>query len=282
MSRLAGPVEGLATEYVTVAAGTLAVLRSPASDAASGPGEQFPVFCLPGYTGSKEDFGPLLAPLAAAGYPVLALDLRGQYQSAGPPDPARYQVDDLAADVLGLLDAEGLGGAHLVGHSFGGLVARAAALARPAAARSLVLLGSGPAALGGVRSQAISALAPLLAQYGQQRVWEMVGEQLGGSAFSRDRFLGTQQAALLGMATALLSEPDRTAELARLAGAGLPVLVAHGEDDDAWPAAAQREMARRLGAHYRVIPAAGHSPAVENPVATTAALVDFWRTTVSR
>lgn len=282
MSRLASPVEGLATEYVTVGDGPLAVLRSAARESGGGSGEQVRVLCLPGFTGSKEDFGPLLAPLAAAGHPVMALDLRGQYQSDGPSDPARYRVDALAADVLALLDAEGLPAAHLVGHSFGGLVARAATLARPAAVRSLVLLGSGPAALGGLRSQAIAALAPLLETYGQHRVWEMVGEHLGGSEFSRDRFLGTREAALLGMATALLTEPDRTAELARLVRAGLPVLVAHGEDDDAWPAVTQQGMAERLGARYRVIPTAGHSPAVENPEGTTATLIDFWGTRVSR
>ena len=37
-----------------------------------------------GYPGSKEDFAPLLAPLAEAGYRVVALDQRGQFESPGP------------------------------------------------------------------------------------------------------------------------------------------------------------------------------------------------------
>ena len=42
-----------------------------------------PVLLVPGYTGSKEDFIAVLAPLAAAGHEVLAIDQRGQYESPG-------------------------------------------------------------------------------------------------------------------------------------------------------------------------------------------------------
>jgi pimeloyl-ACP methyl ester carboxylesterase len=35
-------------------------------------------------------------------------------------------------------------------------------------------------------------------------------------------------------------------------------------------------MARRLGARHEVIPAAVHSPAIENPRHTLAVLLDFW------
>jgi pimeloyl-ACP methyl ester carboxylesterase len=51
----------------------------------------------------------------------------------------------------------------------------------------------------------------------------------------------------------------------------------YGVDDDAWPPAVQHEMADRLAAARVVIPKAAHSPAVENPTATTSALVDFWQ-----
>ena len=59
-----------------------------------------------GYTGSKEDFAPLLAPLAEAGYRVVALDQRGQYESPGPDDPGAYSVTELGRwAVTGLPEA---------------------------------------------------------------------------------------------------------------------------------------------------------------------------------
>jgi pimeloyl-ACP methyl ester carboxylesterase len=75
------------------------------------------------------------------------------------------------------------------------------------------------------------------------------------------------------MAEAMTSEPDRVAELA---ATGVPVLVAHGVADDAWPPAVQEDMAHRLGARHEVIPGAIHSPAIENPPRTLAVLLDFW------
>jgi pimeloyl-ACP methyl ester carboxylesterase len=56
----------------------------------------------------------------------------------------------------------------------------------------------------------------------------------------------------------------------------VPVLVAYGADDDAWPPAVQAEMAGRLGAAHVVVPGAVHSPAVEQPEATVRLLLEFW------
>ena len=57
---------------------------------------------LHGYTGSKEDFLALLDQLAAAGRRVIAIDMRGQYQTAGTPDgySASALGDDIAAIAL--------------------------------------------------------------------------------------------------------------------------------------------------------------------------------------
>src|SRR4051795_6010087 len=77
------------------------------------------VLFVPGYTGSKEDFLPVLGPMARAGYRAVAIDLRGQYESPGPNDPAAYTLDALAKDVsevLAELCGGDPGGAHLVGH----------------------------------------------------------------------------------------------------------------------------------------------------------------------
>ncbi|MGY1721947.1 alpha/beta fold hydrolase [Blastococcus sp. SYSU DS0533] len=245
------------------------------------------VLMVAGYTGSKEDFAPLLRPLAAAGYRVVALDQRGQYESPGPDDPAQYSVEILGDDVRAVarvLREENSGPLHLVGHSFGGLVTRAAVLAEPALFTTFTLLGSGPSRLTGRRAELLDHLGPLLDAGGVPLVHETL-EQVAMTdpkaqavpaptrAFYTRRFLRNSAAGLRGMADAMLAEPDRVAELK---ATGVPVLVAHGEADDAWLPHVQADMAQRLGARHEVIDFAIHSPAVENPPRTLEVLCDFW------
>lgn len=247
-----------------------------------------PVLLVPGYTGTKEDFAPVLPLLAAGGVRAVAMDLPGQFETPGPDDPAAYTPDALAPTVLAvaadLAVAAGLGVPHLVGHSFGGLVARAAVLAEPAAVRSLTLLDSGPAAIGGNRRERMAALEPVLAAGGLPAVYAALEALAAGDpawvalpaehrAFLRRRFLAGSAAGLSGMGDALRSEPDRTPALK---ATGVPVLVAYGEHDDAWPPAVQAAMAARLGAPTAVVAGAVHSPAVQQPAATAAALLTFW------
>ena len=246
-----------------------------------------------GYTGTKEDFAPLLLPLSEAGYRAVALDQRGQYESPGPDDESRYGVAELGDDVVAVgraLLAEGGRPLHLVGHSFGGLVCRAAVLAEPALFDSVTLLGSGPGALGGRRAELLEHLGPLLDAGGVQGVADAL-EQLAMTdpkaqsvpeptrEFLTARFLRNSAAGLRGMAQAMTTEPDRVAELA---GTGVPVLVAHGIADDAWLPDVQAEMARRLGARHEVIGGSIHSPAVENPERTVQVLLDFWGSVAAR
>jgi pimeloyl-ACP methyl ester carboxylesterase len=242
-----------------------------------------PVLMLPGYTGSKEDFAPLLGPLADAGLFVTAVDLPGQYETPGPDDPAAYTPAELARTVIAVATELGPS-VHLLGHSFGGLVARAAVIHQPERFASLVLLCSGPAALGGLRRQRIEQLEPVLAHAGVAAVYAAMQAAVLTepgyvqpdpelAAFFERRFLAGPVAGLQGMGDALRTEPDRVAELA---AAGVPTLVACGEHDDAWPPDVQADMAARLGCEFRMIPAAAHSPAVENAAATAQLLRSFW------
>jgi pimeloyl-ACP methyl ester carboxylesterase len=245
------------------------------------------VLLVAGYTGSKEDFAPILAPLAEAGYRVVALDQRGQYESPGPDDPAEYSVEELGLDVVAVarvLREESGEPLHLLGHSFGGLVTRAAVLAEPSLFTSFTLLGSGPSKLTGRRADLLDHLGPLLDAGGVELVHQTL-EQLAMTdpkaqavpeptrQFYTRRFLRNSAAGLRGMADAMVGEPDRVAELA---ATGLPFLVAHGEADDAWLPHVQEDMAVRLGARHEVILNSIHSPAVENPVRTVEVLLDFW------
>ena len=71
---------------------------------------------------------------------VTRIDQRGHGESDSPAGP--YSRDDLARDVIGVLDAERIEPAILVGHSMGGIVAMAAALAAPKRVAGLVLIGT--------------------------------------------------------------------------------------------------------------------------------------------
>lgn len=267
--------------------GPIAALRV----AGSGPALGATAVLVPGYTGSKEDFAPLLDPIADAGFGAIAIDLPGQYESAGPDDEAAYRPEGLGAvvaDLIGKLVADGQR-VLLLGHSFGGLVARGAVLAEAPIA-GLTLLGSGPGELPpGYRRAALDIGEAELRRHGVAAAQEL-REQLDAAAadaddrpqelkdFLRDRILRSTRAGLLGMGAVLRTEPDRVAKLARaLRAVGAPSLVVCGESDDAWSVASQRDMADRLDADFAVVPGAKHSPNTENPQALLATLLPTWR-----
>ncbi|WP_107486048.1 MULTISPECIES: alpha/beta fold hydrolase [unclassified Streptomyces] len=240
---------------------------------------------LPGYTGSKEDFTLVHEPLAARGYRTVAVDGRGQYESDGPTDDeSAYAQEELARDVLAQANALGAP-VHLVGHSLGGQIARAAVLLDRSPFRSLTLVSSGPARISASQEQRVKLLRDALAVMSMAECWEAVlamgppeevggpARGLGGQEYLRRRWLGTSPAQLLATGRQLCTEPDRVAELAAVP---LPFHVLSGVRDDTWPVPDLDEMALRLEAHRTVVDGAEHSPAADRPVPTARALADFW------
>ncbi len=83
--------------------------------------------------------------LAGRGLYVLRYDSRDTGQSPTcPPGAPDYRLEDLADDILAVLDAEGLASAHVMGMSLGGYLAQIAALTAPARVLSLILYASEP------------------------------------------------------------------------------------------------------------------------------------------
>lgn len=83
--------------------------------------------------------------LAARGLQVIRYDNRDTGQSTTcPPGAPDYAVEDLADDILTVLDRQGLASAHVMGMSLGGYLAQMAALKAPYRMRSLILYASEP------------------------------------------------------------------------------------------------------------------------------------------
>src|SRR5689334_24262098 len=61
-----------------------------------------------------------IQPLAAAGFRVVAPDMRGYNLSSRPAGVEAYDTDELAADIRGLIRERGAQSALLVGHDWGG------------------------------------------------------------------------------------------------------------------------------------------------------------------
>src|SRR3954451_24630843 len=83
-----------------------------------------------------------IAPLAAAGFRVVAPDLRGYNLSSRPSGVDAYGADKLAADIRGLIGELGAKSALLVGHDFGGTVAWATAMAHPEVVDRVAILNA--------------------------------------------------------------------------------------------------------------------------------------------
>jgi pimeloyl-ACP methyl ester carboxylesterase len=83
-----------------------------------------------GFPESWHSWRHQLPALAAAGYRVVAPDLRGFGQTDRPEQVEAYDIFQLTGDLVGLVNAIGQGLAILVGHDWGAMVAWHAALLR--------------------------------------------------------------------------------------------------------------------------------------------------------
>ena len=83
-----------------------------------------------------------IAPLAEAGFRVVAPDTRGYNLSSKPEGFEAYAVDLLAADIRDLIGVLGAGSAHLVGHDWGGSIAWTVAMNHPKVVERLAILNA--------------------------------------------------------------------------------------------------------------------------------------------
>jgi pimeloyl-ACP methyl ester carboxylesterase len=193
--------------------------------------------------------------------------------------PRRADVEDLAGDALAVLDALGIERAHVVGHSMGGLVAQAIALAAQSRVRTLSLLCTfdrgGRASLPSVSVMWTGLWARIGSAGARRRTFlELVVPPAELAAADRD-VLAAELGALFGRDLAeqppgiydqirAMSRFDRRTELATLGS--IPTLVVSGElDRIATPAAGRALAALIPGARYEELAGAGHALTVHGP-----------------
>lgn len=240
------------------------------------------VVMVPGFTGSREDFLPMAPFVTAAGYRLISYSQLGQYDSDGPDGPdavGEYTIAKFARDLAEVLDKVAPGEkVHLLGHSFGGLVTRAAVLNDPARFLDYVILDSPPSGQDLDMDLDMGQIPALLQEGGNEALWEAMFGALQEAfpapvkEFLRGRILATKTANIAGIALSMSAEPDRVEELA---ATRLPILVVAGEED-VISVEVQADVASRLGVKFEIIAGAGHTPNEEKPEELTKVLVDFW------
>jgi len=201
--------------------------------------------------------------------------------AARPP----YTLADMAGDAIGLLDALGIGRAHVVGASMGGMIGQVLAADSPARVASLtsIMSSSGAPRFNFHWSPATRVLltpppkgadeAALLDH--MEKVWNAIGSpglQPPREAL-RERLRASLRRAydpsgVSRQLLAIMASGDRRPLLRRIA---VPTLVIHGERDPLVPIAAGRDTAAHVpGARFVAVPGMGH----DLPEARVPSIVD--------
>lgn len=242
----------------------------------SGPPDG-PVVVLSNSLGSDHRMWDAALPALEETFRVVRYDTRGHGASPVPAGP--YSIDDLADDLVALLDRLGVGRSAIVGLSLGGMIAMRVAVRHPERVWSLGLLCTsaylGPASGwldraavvrdGGAASVADAVLARwfspgFLAD-------ESNSEQLG---YYRDMIGATPAEGYAGCCEAIAAMDQR----AEISAIGVPTLAIAGADDPATPPLMLAGIVEVVSdGTLLVVDNAAHLAIVEQPDVITSALI---------
>jgi len=189
----------------------------------------------------------------------------------GRPVAAPYTLSDMAADIVGLLDALGFAGAHVVGASLGGMIAQTLAIEHPQRVLSLtsIMSTTGNPRLPRARPEAAAALLqpPPRDREGAMARAVKVFRTIGSPGFPLDEARVRERAGRsfdrcshpAGVARQMLAVLASGSRVDALRRVIVPTLVIHGTDDPLVPLAAGVETAHLVpGAELVLIEGMGH------------------------
>jgi pimeloyl-ACP methyl ester carboxylesterase len=248
-----------------------------------------PLLGVHGFTGAKEDFSELAAPLAEQGWHVAVPDLRGHGDGEHLAGPDHYHPDAFVEDVLGVAGALGWDEFVLVGHSMGGALAQRIAIDHPGRVTALVListfhgpldidpalvaLGQAIVASGGMEALAAALAARRANDPAALAARARIERVRPGYADHADRkLLRCSPAMWTAMAPRFPEWPDTLEEVRALA---VPTLVVVGSEDSTMRPHCERLAAAVPSARLAVIDPAGHSPQIEQPARCIEEIVAF-------
>ncbi len=243
-------------------------------------GQGPPLLLVPGLAGLSDFFAPHVEPLARR-FTVILHDHRG----CGRSSPARieYSVEQMAGDVVALLDHLRIDRAHLVGHSTGGAIGQTLAIDRPERIDRLVLCATWTAADGWFRllfqnrKEILEGLGPgayarISALFLNAPFWIRLHPEIAAVSDEEARRRIRDPEILLRRIKAILAF-DRRADLHRIRA---PTLVMGARDDMVTPAYFSEELGRAIpGAETVNLPDGGHFFPVAREAAFRRHLLDF-------
>lgn len=216
----------------------------------------------------------LVTGLVTAGLEVVVFDNRdaGLSSEMKPiAGTAPYRLEDMANDVVGLLDRLQVERAHILGISMGGMIAQHVAIAHPQRTRSLISVMSStgnpdlPVPSPEMRARLVETAATpeaLIALNAANRVAfgspaypESLDERMTAARAAYERSYRPDGVAR--QMRAVIADGSRVDRLRRLS---VPTLVIHGADDPLIPVAAGRDTAAAIeGARLEIIAGMGHN-----------------------
>jgi len=216
-------------------------------------------------------------------YRCIAFDFRGQGQSE--VTKSGYDMDSLAEDAIGLLDALAIDSCHYVGLSMGGFVGQRVAIKYPKRLQSLILLDTSADPESPDNIPKYSKLMKAIKWLGVKRVSKKVMPIMFGQSFLNDKSRKAEYMMWLsrlnknnkkGAVYATQGVIEREGIYNQLAKIITPTLIIVGDEDVATPyAKAERLHFAIKGSKLAVIKGAGHSSTVEEPKAVNQVMDTF-------